>query len=137
MLHAWGIRDFKSLAALPPIELTERLGQYGLHLQRLARGAVIRELVPAALPASFQESTELEEPIELLEPLAFILNDLLEQLMQRLVERSLATDHIEIELTLEIHSDRDVNAPVCCSTLSHVSAHSEAAGADPGWQGAA
>ena len=118
VLHAWGIRDFKSLAALPSIELTERLGQHGLHLQRLARGAVMRELVPAALPASFQESRELEEPIELLEPLAFVLNSQLEQLMERMVERSLATDHIEIELTLEVHSDRDINAPVCCSTLS-------------------
>jgi len=78
----------------------------------------MRELVPAALPASFQESRELEEPIELLEPLAFVLNNQLERLMERLVERSLATDHIEIELTLEVHSDRDINAPVCCSTLS-------------------
>jgi protein ImuB len=118
VLHAWGIRDFKSLAALPSIDLTERLGQYGLHLQRLACGAVMRELMPAALPASFQESTELEEPIELLEPLAFVLNRLLEQLMERLVERSLATDQIEIELTLEVHSDRDINAPACCSTLT-------------------
>jgi protein ImuB len=118
VLHAWGIRDFKSLAALPSIELTERLGQHGLHLQRLARGAVMRELVPAALPASFQESRELEEPIELLEPLAFVLNSQLEQLMERLIERSLATDHIEIELTLDVHSDRDINASVCCSTLS-------------------
>ena len=118
VLHAWGIKDFKSLAALPSIELTERLGQYGLHLQRLARGAVMRELVPAALPASFQESTELEEPIELLEPLVFVLNRLLDQLMERLVERSLATDHIEIELALEVHSDRDVSAPVCCSSLT-------------------
>jgi protein ImuB len=118
VLHAWGIRDFKSLAALPSIDLTERLGQYGLHLQRLARGAVMRELVPAALPASFQESTELEEPIDLLEPLAFVINRLLEQLMERLVERSLATDQIEIELTLEVHSDRDVNSPICCSSLT-------------------
>jgi protein ImuB len=118
VFDAWGIRDFKSLAALPSIELTERLGQYGLHLQRLARGAVMRELVPATLPASFQESTELDEPIELLEPLAFALNGLLEQLMERLVERSLATDHINIELTLEVNSDRDINAPVCCSALT-------------------
>jgi protein ImuB len=118
VLHAWGIKDFKSLAALPSIELTERLGQYGLNLQRLARGAVMRELVPAALPASFQESTELEEPIDLLEPLAFVLNHLLERLMERLVERSLATDQIEIELTLEVHSDRDVNSPICCSSLT-------------------
>ena len=118
VLDAWGISDFKSLAALPSIELTERLGQYGLHLQQLARGAAMRELVPAALPASFQESTELDEPIALLEPLAFALNRLLEHLMERLVERSLATDHIDIELTLEVHSDRDINGPVCCSAPS-------------------
>jgi protein ImuB len=118
VLHAWGIRTIKALAALPSIELTERLGQYGLHLQRLARGAVMRELVPAALPPSFQESTELEEPVDLLEPLAFVLNCLLEQIMDRLIERSLATDQIEVELTLELSSDRDVNAPVCGTTLA-------------------
>jgi protein ImuB len=118
ILHAWGIRTFKSLAALPSIELTERLGQYGLHLQRLAGGAVMRELVPAALPPLFEESTELEEPVELLEPLAFVLNRLFEPLMERLIERSLATDQIGIELTLEVNPDRDVNAPVCCSTLT-------------------
>jgi protein ImuB len=112
ILHAWGIRTLKTLAALPSIELTERLGQYGLHLQRLAKGLVMRELVPAALPESFQENTELEEPVELLEPLAFVLNRLLEQLMGRLIEKSLATDHIEIELFLEVHTDREINAAV-------------------------
>jgi protein ImuB len=118
ILHAWGIRTFKALAALPSIELTERLGQYGLHLQRLARGTIIRELVPASLPASFQESMELEELVDLLEPLAFVLNRLLEQVMERLIERSLATDQIQIDLTLEIHSDHDVNSPVRCATLT-------------------
>jgi protein ImuB len=108
VLRAWGIRDLKSLAALPSIPLTERLGQYGLHLQRLAQGAVLRELVPAELPALFQEYAELEEPVELLEPLSFIINRLLEQLIERLITKSLATDHVEIELTLEVHSDRDV-----------------------------
>jgi protein ImuB len=118
VLHVWGIRTIRSLAALPSIELTERLGQYGLHLQRLARGTVVRELVPAALPPSFEESTELEEPVDLLEPLAFILNSLLEQIMNRLIERSLATDQIEIDLTLEFSSDRDVNAPASRSPLA-------------------
>jgi protein ImuB len=118
-LHAWGIRTLKALAALPSIPLTERLGQYGLHLQRLAQGAVTRELVPAALPESFQECTELEESVEQLEPLAFVLNRLLDQLMERLIERSLATDHIEIVLSLEVHADREINTPVTCgSTLT-------------------
>jgi protein ImuB len=109
ILHAWGIRNFKSLAALPTIPLSERLGQYGLHLQRLARGIATRELVPADVPTLFRESLELEETVELLEPLGFVLNRLLEQVIGRLRDRSLATDHIEIELALELPSDREIN----------------------------
>jgi protein ImuB len=68
---------------------------------------------------SFQESAELEEAIELLEPLAFVLNRMLDQLMRRLIDRSLATDHIEIELSFEVHPDREINASVLsCSTLT-------------------
>src|SRR5579884_973272 len=74
VLDSWGITDFKSLAALPTIPLTERLGQRGLHLHRLAQGAVMRELVPTEPPASFAECEELEEAVELLEPLSFVLN---------------------------------------------------------------
>lgn len=117
-LHAWGIRTFKALAALPSIPLTERLGQYGLHLQRLAQGAVMRELVLTVLPESFQENAELEETVELLKPLAFVINRLLDQLLERLIEKSLAADQIEIDLTLEVNPDRDVNAAVCCTTLT-------------------
>lgn len=109
-LDSWGIRDFKSLAALPEIPLTQRLGQYGLHLQRLAKGEVRRVLVAAELPQIFQESMELDEPVDLLEPLAFVLNRLLEQLMARLLERALATDHARVALELEIHHDRQVEA---------------------------
>src|ERR1051326_4770697 len=117
VLDAWGIHDFKSLAALPTIPLTERLEQYGLRLQTLARGAASRELIPADLQISFEECTELEEPIELLEPLAFVLNRLLENVMLRLRERALATDHIEIDLSLEIHSDHDVRAVAVAETV--------------------
>jgi protein ImuB len=107
---SWGIRNFKALAALPSIPLTQRLGQQGLHLQRLARGEVRRELVPAESPPSFQESLELEDSVDLLEPLGFFLNRLLEELMSRLQARSLATDHMQVALGLEIHPDRQVHA---------------------------
>jgi protein ImuB len=90
--------------------LTERLGQPGLHLQRLAKSHVRRELVPAETPLAFRESMELEEPIELLEPLAFILSRLLGQLAERLRARSLATDHVQLDLTLEVHADRELAA---------------------------
>ena len=104
-LSGWGIRDFKSLAALPSVALTQRLGQYGLHLQRLARGEVQRELVPHVEASSFQQSMELEECVDLLEPLGFVLGDLLERILLQLINRSLATDRIQVDLDLEIHSD--------------------------------
>jgi protein ImuB len=116
-LDSWGIRTLKALAALPAVPLTQRLGQQGLHLQRLARGEVRRELVPAEPPPRFQESMELEESVDLLEPLGFLLNRLLDELMSRLQTRSLATDHVQVDLELEIHHDRQVHVDELVPTL--------------------
>ena len=99
-LDRWGIRNLRALAALPEIALTERLGQQGLHLQQLARGAVCRTLIPVEAPPIFEEAIELEHPIVLLEPLAFLMNRLLEQLCARLGSRALSTQ--ELRLTLEL-----------------------------------
>jgi protein ImuB len=118
ILTHWGISDFRSLAALPQVPLTERLGQQGLHLQRLATGETQRELVPAEPPLTFRESMEMEEPVDLLEPLAFILNRLLEQVMYRLRERSLATDHVELELTLEVYPEQQLQADATAATIT-------------------
>ena len=101
-LERWGIRDLRALAALPQVALSERLGQEGLRLQQLARGAASRTLVPVEAPLVFEEAIELEHPITLLEPLAFLLNRLLEQLCARLGSRALATQ--ELRLTLELSS---------------------------------
>jgi protein ImuB len=100
-LDRWGIRDLRALAALPEIALSERLGQEGLYLQALARGAASRTLVPIEEPLVFEETIELEHPIVLLEPLAFLLNRLLEQICARLGSRALATQ--ELRLTLELN----------------------------------
>ncbi|HET9837577.1 MAG TPA: DNA polymerase Y family protein [Candidatus Angelobacter sp.] len=118
ILFHWGISDLRALAALPEIALTERLGQEGLRLQRLAKGATQRELLPAEPPLTFRESMELEEPVELLEPLAFVLNRLLEEAMRRLRERSLATDHLELKLTLELHPEQQLRADGPASTVT-------------------
>ncbi|MBV9087403.1 MAG: DNA polymerase Y family protein [Acidobacteriaceae bacterium] len=99
-LDRWGVRTFRALAALPEIALSERLGQTGLHLQRLARGAVQRTLIPAEPPLTFEETMELEYPVEMLEPLAFILRRLLEQLCARLGARALATNELRLEMEL-------------------------------------
>jgi protein ImuB len=117
VLNAWGIRNLKALAALPTIQLTERLGQYGLHLQRLAKGAVTRELIPHELATPFRESEELEETVELLEPLCLVIKGLLSRLLERLIERSLATDRIDIDLSLEPHADREASTAPSRSKL--------------------
>ena len=103
-LARWGIRDLRALAALPEIALSERLGQEGLRLQQLARGTASRTLVPVEAPLVFEEAVELEHPIVLLEPLAFLLNRLLEQLCARLGSRALATQELRLTLELETFS---------------------------------
>ncbi|MFZ1142702.1 MAG: DNA polymerase Y family protein [Candidatus Sulfotelmatobacter sp.] len=100
-LARWGIRNLRALAALPEIALSERLGQEGLRLQQLARGAASRTLVPVEAPLVFEEAVELEHPIILLEPMAFLLNRLLDQLCARLSTRALATQELRLTLELE------------------------------------
>ena len=104
-LERWGVRDLRALAALPEVALAERLGQAGLRLQRLARGQTRRPLVIAEPPLVFEEAAELEYPVELLEPLAFLLNHMLEQLCTRLGARALATNEIKLRLQLEVVQD--------------------------------
>jgi protein ImuB len=107
-LDRWGIRDFGSLAALPEVALSQRLGQEGLRLQKLAQGCTQRTLVPAEPTIKFGEAIELEDAIELLEPLAFVLNRLLEQICTRLMARALATNELRLTLQLTGHEDQSV-----------------------------
>jgi protein ImuB len=111
-LHRWGICHLRELAALPKIAFSERLGQEGLRLQELARGAASRTLVPVEAPLVFEEAIELEHPVVLLEPLAFLLNRLLEQLCARLAFRALATQELRLTLELENFSSRNQQSTI-------------------------
>jgi protein ImuB len=116
-LERWGIRNLHALAALPQISLSERLGQEGLRLQQLARGAASRTLVPVEAPLVFEEAIEVEHPITLLEPLAFLLNRLLEQLCARLGSRALATQELRLTLGLEVFHQSKINHQQFLRTL--------------------
>jgi len=98
--HRWGIRHLRDLAALPDVPLSERLGQRGVYLQKLARGDTSRTMVPVDPPLVFEEAIELEYPLTLLEPLAFLLSQLLDHLCTRLATRALATQELRLELEL-------------------------------------
>src|SRR5579864_5712628 len=62
-LSRWGVRNLRALAALPEIAISERLGEEGVRLQKLARGNLSRKLVPVEPPLIFEESVEVEYPL--------------------------------------------------------------------------
>ncbi len=103
----WGIRKLRSLAALPSVPLSERLGQQGIRLQKLARGTASRNLRVLEPQQIFAESEELEHPIVLLEPLAFLLNRMLEQVCALLRARALAVQELRLNLELAANSRND------------------------------
>jgi protein ImuB len=99
-LTRWGLRSLGDLAALPSSELSARLGQTGLRWQRWARGEEMRPLVPAGVAESFEESLDLEWPIDGLEPLSFVLARLFEPLCDRLERGDRGAVVLRITLTL-------------------------------------
>jgi protein ImuB len=101
LLHLWGIRTFGEFAGLPPLGVAARIGDEGVNLQRLARGDGCRQLRPIVDPLEFEEELELDDPVELIEPLSFILSRLLNDVCGRLGARSLATNEIRLRLALE------------------------------------
>jgi protein ImuB len=105
-LKRWGIHTCAEFAALPEIAIVERMGQEGLHWWRLAGGADVHPLIAKEFPSNFEEYLDLDSPVELLEPLLFILNRLLEQLCARLRMHILAIGEIKVTLTLERNDSR-------------------------------
>lgn len=100
-LDLWGVRTCAALAALPFLQLSERLGQEGVRLHELARGASQRSLVLAEPPICFEEEMPLDYAVAELEPLAFLLGRLLDQLCARLTACSLAASTIRLRFDLE------------------------------------
>ncbi len=96
-LARWGVETCGALAALPVIQLSERLGQEGVRLHTLARGEFARSLVLARPSVYFQEEMELDDAVEELESLSFLLGRLLDQLCERLAARSLSARAIRME----------------------------------------
>jgi len=105
----WGLKTFGEIAALPPDELSARLGRQGLVWHAIARGADVRPLVPDVEDERFEASLELEWPIDGLEPLSFVLTRLLEPLSLRLEQRDrgVAVLHVALRLvTKHTHARR-------------------------------
>jgi protein ImuB len=109
-LARWGIDTLRALATLPLLQLSERLGQEGVRLHELARGVYHRALVLAEPNLSFEEEIELDDSVEELEPLSFVLGRLLDQLCARLEARALAAHVIYIRFELEPSFEKDIQS---------------------------
>ena len=100
-LDRWGVRTFGQMAELPDLGVAARLGEEGVRLQRLARGENRRPLVPSEAPEVYEDSLDLDHPLELLEPLLFLLARLVNSLCGRLESHGLATNALHLRLGLE------------------------------------
>src|SRR5579864_9428035 len=109
-LERWGIRTCEALAKLPLLDLSERLGLRGVQLHQWARGTSVRSMILAEPKLSFEEEMALEYAVEELEPLAFLLGRLLDQLCARLTARSLAACALRLRFELD-HSSDNVSSP--------------------------
>jgi protein ImuB len=109
-LERWGVHSLRALAALPALQLSERLGQEGVRLHELARGARLRSLILAEPNLTFEEEMELEDSVEELEPLSFLLGRLLDQLCARLEARALAVRAVHIRFDLEASFEKGIQS---------------------------
>ena len=94
VLHRWGLKTCEDLAALPEQGVAERLGPAGVYLRNLACGKIDRPLRVAAPLTNYEERMELEYPLQLLEPLLFLLGRVLNDLCSRLRSQSRAAREI-------------------------------------------
>jgi len=109
-LDRWGIHTCGDFANLPVLQISERLGQQGVRLHALARGAESRSLVIAQQSVSFAEEMELDDAVEELDPLSFLLGRLLDQLCARLAARSLAAASIRVDFELQPSFEKALDA---------------------------
>src|ERR1700680_4583111 len=107
ILERWGVETLQALAALPVLQLSERLGQEGVRLSELSRGGRQRALVLAQPSSNFAEEMELDDAVEELEPLSFLLGRLLDQLCARLEARALAVRAVRIRFELQPSFEND------------------------------
>jgi protein ImuB len=97
----WGIRTLADLARLPEHGLAERLGERGLWYQKLARGALARPLDAARYETVYEEFAEMDHPIELRDPLVFLIGRFLFDLSARMRAQSVAAQELRLTLNQE------------------------------------
>ena len=97
----WGLQTVGELAALPEVEVIVRLGQQGKRLLLLARGQHSHHMVPEVEPFSLEEQIELDQTLDLLDSLLFVMGPMLDQLIFRAQGHARALASVCVTLRLE------------------------------------
>ena len=113
-LRRWGIRTLGNLAALPEIGVRERLGEAGCRLRRIALGLEEDWLRLSRLPEEYTAREEFDYPVELLEPLLFVIAAQLRDLTAKLQRNGQAARRIAIAAALDLSGEavRSVELPL-------------------------
>ncbi len=99
-LTRFGVHNVSDLLALPQRALAQRLGPDILHLVARARGQEAEPPLPEPRDTRLREAIDLDYPIEMLEPLSFVLRGMLTRLTERLLLRGLASGPIDLDFDL-------------------------------------
>lgn len=86
---------------MPRRQLAARLGAQGPMLHRQAYGEENEPLSPTPPPLCISESVELDDAVDNLEPLAFLLRGLLDRAVSRLVALCQACGDFTLQLELD------------------------------------
>ena len=113
-LRRWGIRTLGNLSALPEIGVRERLGEAGCRLRRIALGQEEDWLRLSRPPEEYTTREEFDYPVELLEPLLFVIAAQLRDLTAKLQRNGQAARRIAIAAALDPSGEavRSVELPL-------------------------
>lgn len=101
-LQSVGVLRIGQLAALPPASVARRFGAEGLRLHRISRGeAPLPPLTPIGSSSNLILRRALPEPVDQLEAVIFVLNDLAARLQQVLSASERAAVRLQVVLGLE------------------------------------
>ena len=109
----WGLDTVGELARLSEDSLVARFGTRGVEMAKMARGELDSVLQPYETLPSFEESLDFEWEVTELEPLSFLLSDLLDRLCLKMQGSGLAAEQIRLVLKLTGGSrfEREVSLP--------------------------